>query len=95
MGRSSAPWPRTGVYRLLEEQVFDLQQRVQSLEADAEQNAWVISIEGYPICPDPWCKCLYHRNKDRPPSPPSFGGTASYDGSDQAGTSQFSQSQYY
>jgi len=79
----------------LKNKLFDLQQRVQSLEADAEQNAWVISIEGDPLCPDPWCKCPYHRNKDRPPSPPSFGGTASYGGSDQAGTSQFSQSQYY
>ena len=26
-----------------------------------------------PICPDPWCKCLYHHNKNHPPSPPFSG----------------------
>ena len=26
-----------------------------------------------PICPDPWCKCLYHHNKNNPPSPPFSG----------------------
>ena len=75
----------------LKNKIFDLQSRVETLEAQVEANPWVISIAGDPLCPDPWCKCPYHHKKDQPPSPPSSGVA----GFHEAGPSQYSQSQFY
>ncbi|CAL5052293.1 unnamed protein product [Urochloa decumbens] len=76
----------------LKNRIFDLESRVQTLEDQEKANPWVISIAGDPLCPDPWCKCSYHLNKDRPPSPPSSGGAGFYEA---GGPSQYSQSQHY
>ena len=63
----------------LKNKIFDLQQRVETLEADLAANPYaVINAEGDPICPNPWCKCPYHHNNNRPPSSPSFGATSQF-----------------
>jgi len=76
----------------LKGKIFDREMKVDALQDSLDNaNPWVCSIAGDPICPDMWCKCPYHHNKDQPPSPPSFGGAAY----SEAGPSQFSQSQFY
>ncbi|CAL4948094.1 unnamed protein product [Urochloa decumbens] len=74
----------------LKSKISYFQNRVQNLEAQAEINPWVISIAGDPLYLDPWCKCPYHHNKDRPPSPPSSNAGG---GLPEAGPSQYYQSQ--
>ncbi|RLM60537.1 hypothetical protein C2845_PM14G06140 [Panicum miliaceum] len=71
--------------------IFDLENRVESLEEDENANPSVVSIEDDPLCSDPWCKCPYRMKKNRAPSPPSSGGAGYY----EAGSSQYSQNKYY
>nr|TKV94000.1 hypothetical protein SEVIR_9G266900v2 [Setaria viridis] len=71
--------------------IFDLERKFEDLQSEVNANPWVVNIIGDLICTDPWCKCPYHHNKDRPLSPPSSGGAGYYG----ARPSQFSQSQFY
>ncbi|RCV22949.1 hypothetical protein SETIT_4G260700v2 [Setaria italica] len=85
------PEPTQEYIHYLKCKIFDPERKVEDLQSEFAMNPWAIDIAGTLICTDPWCKCPYHHNKDRPLSPPSSRG-AGYNG---AGPSKPSQSQFY